>query len=362
MAKKRAESVVSLFWNNLTSVVPVSDWSEKINLTDEMFFAGSCFASNLFDYLDDRGFLVSGAPFGQIYNPLSMEACLKLILEPSLLKKEDLFLSDGLYRHFDFHTKKTDTNPDRLFETLESSLLSARNSLQSSSVCFFTFGTSFYYRDTESGIIVNNCHKLPGTRFHRESADIARLAESMGKSIRMIRKGNPMCRFVLTVSPVRHLRDNPAENSYSKALLRCAVEEIVNGRDIVYFPAFEIVMDELRDYRWFQPDLSHLVPAAEEYILNRFFAAACSERFHLYLSEIERLKTRTAHRSSEQNLKTGEADIETEYRRIVGTYPELKLSERKKTLKIGQNALLEKRVKGDRIAGGKEEKRKKVGI
>ena len=279
------------------TTVEIPPFTRRIRPQDRLYFAGSCFASHLHRYWRSHFLPGQISPFGNIYNPESLKEAFALLLSKRDIREEELFLHQDLWRHSLFDTLNTSDDREALLSDLNSRLQHHREELKSCSRLVLTLGTAWVYRETDKGRTVNNCHKRPSSDFTRSCLK----AEEITSALKSICDGMaayaPGCRFILSLSPVRHLRDGAAENSYSKALLRCSLEELCREReDADYFPSFEIMTDELRDYRWYAEDLAHPSDQAVRYIMERFCEAAGSEELEKYLKKAEKLAARRNHR------------------------------------------------------------------
>lgn len=263
-----------------------------------ILFSGSCFAEYLFQELHTADLNVQITPFGNIYNPAAMETACAMVLESGEVRPSDFVERDGIYYHYMFHSLVYGEDPGIFRGMLNRALEQSRRFLRDAEALILTAGTAAVYRLRESGMIVNNCHKQPASAFSREILSPDQASKHMIGIIEKIRAVNPDIRIIWTLSPVRHLRDNPAENSLSKAVLRCAIDEAVKSdpEGSWYFPSYEIMMDELRDYRWYADDLCHPSREAVEYILSRFINAVYSPRYREFLTYYTKLLKSLNHR------------------------------------------------------------------
>ncbi len=285
------------FHTRTSTVVSISPPLRRMGPEGRIYFAGSCFASHLAGFWEDHFLQGRNTLFGNIYNPGSLAQTMGLLCSDALIQKEDLFFHADLWRHSLFDTAKTSLSRDELLEELNRDLEVHRSFLKTCTTLVVTLGTAWVYRENETGKIVNNCHKRPGSDFSRESLSPAEVRESLLSVKKEIARFNSNLHIIWTLSPVRHLRDSAVENSLSKALLRCGIDEICRGsEDDDYFPAYEIMMDELRDYRWYAPDLSHPSSQAVEYIMKRFCEAAGTRELEEYLGKAEKILNLLNHR------------------------------------------------------------------
>ena len=204
------------------SITPVDPAPLPLPIRPEepLFFAGSCFAENLYRFW--RGhFLPAGlSPFGNTYNPLSLLETFRRLFSDKPIREEELFFHQGLWRHSLFDTFCTGPEKGPLREELNSLIRSGREQLKNSRILVLTAGTAFVYRETAGGGVVNNCHKRPGGDFVRECLRFGEIRDALGELCALACREIPGIRIILTLSPVRHLRDSPEENSLSKALLQ----------------------------------------------------------------------------------------------------------------------------------------------
>ncbi|WP_168203418.1 GSCFA domain-containing protein [Oceanispirochaeta crateris] len=304
--KQRSSETEIEFYKNHVSRVEVDATTIEINPSSRLYFAGSCFAENLFSYWQEH--FLSGAlsPFGSTYNPVSLRDSLCLICEYQEVKEEDLFLHNELWRHPLFNTLMADKTASVVTSRINKSLMNHRLLLQQSDFLILTLGTAYVYEEIKTHNIVNNCHRRPSTEFRRYALTVEMIVEALESLMKAVRKINPGIKLILTLSPVRHLRDKASENSLSKALLRCGIEEFLNrDHDSEYFPSYEILLDELRDYRWYTEDLVHPSDAALKYIMSRFCESRGNDALKLYLKDSEALSRMNRHKVLHPDTEEG---------------------------------------------------------
>lgn len=282
------------FYSNLITPVVITPPAWEL-CGEGMFFTGSCFADNLYGKYQAAELNAMSAPFGNIYNPESLaEAAAMLSGEAGEIKAEECFNAEiseespgrGSFRHFMFHSLISGSSAAGLAASLNSRIIEARSYLATAEAVVITLGTSLVYR-LKSGRTVSNCHKQPGSDFERVQLTVVQAASSLTSAINSFRQINPKLKFIVSLSPVRHLRDNAAENSLSKAVLRCAIEENMNDESVWYFPSYEIMLDELRDYRWFADDLCHPSDKSVSFIISRFIDTAYSNNFKDFINRYD---------------------------------------------------------------------------
>lgn len=241
----------------------LSPSNAKINLQDKIYLTGSCFSDEIGELLSAYKFNNIHNPFGTLYNPVSIFKTLNGDLDSS-----NILENHGVFYHWDCHGKISSLSDDDLNKTIASSLETSSNFLANTNVVIVTLGTSFVYELKDTGQVVANCHKVPTSKFNKRLLSKEEIVQSFAA---LHEKLNSNLNIIFTVSPVRHIRDGLVENNLSKAILLQAVHEIVNEyKNAEYFPAFEIMNDELRDYRFFAEDMAHPSPQAIDYIWERF--------------------------------------------------------------------------------------------
>jgi len=233
---------------------------------------GSCFTDNIGSMLEKYLFNVSLNPFGVIYNPLSVVNALDALLHKSVYTEEDVLFRDELWFSFDYYTKFSDPSREEALEKINGSFKPAKELLKHAGSLIITFGTAFVYTYKETGRVVNNCHKIPASSFDRKMLTIDEILANVEPQIRELESFNPDLRILFTVSPVRHIKDGLVENQRSKATLLLAIRDLVGNypEKCAYFPSYEIMTDDLRDYRYYGPDLLHPNEQAVSYIWELF--------------------------------------------------------------------------------------------
>ena len=232
---------------------------------------GSCFAEHMALYLRERGYTVSSSPFGISYNPASLAQSLKFLSSAQVIEAQDLFEQDGLWHSWQHHGHLSAPEPEQALMGMNRALMEARAALSKTQVLILTLGTAWVYELAETGQIVNNCHRVPASKFKRRRLSLAEIIQTLTQGLEALRQVNPAIRVILTVSPVRHLKDGLEANQRSKALLLLATEQLCETLpETYYFPAYEILMDDLRDYRFYAADFCHPAPLALDYVWALF--------------------------------------------------------------------------------------------
>ncbi len=268
-----------------------------IALDSRVVTQGSCFSDAMGQRMLDNKMTALVNPFGVIYNPVSVHRALEYAVynEPP---PEHTFTRNGdIFVNFDVHSDFSALDRPALTQRLREAIGGTHYFLSDADWLVLTYGTAWVYTRTETGEIVANCHKLPASFFEKSLLSVNEIVSSFGSFQERLYRINPRIRIILTVSPVRHLRDTLEGNSVSKAMLRIACDEIVREfTNVEYFPAFEIMMDDLRDYRFYSEDMLHPTAQAEDYIWQKFGERYFSEDLRNFINQWTPLKTALRHR------------------------------------------------------------------
>jgi len=237
---------------------------------DRILTTGSCFAQQFGDWLNGNKFDVVSNPFGTTYNPISIHNNLLDTLTNTL--NESLFVEqDEVFKHYDYHSQWWALEKKNLADQIHNQQAEVSQFIKKSNVVIITYGTAWVYSYKAEKKIVSNCHKASATLFEKRLLTVDEIIKSFNELYKSLKKLNPDTRFILTVSPVRHIKDTLQLNGVSKAALRLACDSIVNKYDKVdYFPSYEIMMDDLRDYRFYERDMIHPTKEAFDYISQKF--------------------------------------------------------------------------------------------
>lgn len=291
------------------SYTPVNFPPSGLNLKPErpFYLWGSCFAQELSSYLKKRLLRERFSFLGISYNPLSLAEGLSLLVDRSLFREEELFFHQNQWKHPLFHGMRNHADKESYIQSVKKDLGEAQSYLHERPLMVLTLGSAWVYRRKEDERLVNNCHRQEGSLFSRELLEIREMKEALAKAMETLASPFPGLEWVLTVSPVRHLRDAADQNSLSKARLICTAQELALERaDCHYFPSWEIMMDELRDYRWYDSNLKNPSPEAVEYIMGRFMDWSGSEELGKWLPRAAALKKRMDHRFFGKNPEAEE--------------------------------------------------------
>jgi hypothetical protein len=240
--------------------------NSPINHSDSVLTIGSCFSQSMGSKLEGSKFDVLTNPFGTVYNPVSIFT----LLSNKTIDQQKFIDRDGAVFHYDFHSDFWAKDEKTLATILKAKQQEVDNFISNVDFIFITLGSAYVYELIETGEIVSNCHKISQKYFRKRLLSIEDMVEAYQnlKSELIVRRRD--VKIVLTISPVRHIKDGISENNLSKSLLRVFCDTIVNDIDTFYFPSYEIMMDDLRDYRFYKDDLLHPTSMAEDYIWDKF--------------------------------------------------------------------------------------------
>ncbi|MFV0391052.1 MAG: GSCFA domain-containing protein [Paludibacteraceae bacterium] len=277
--------------------VHIATSSFEIDYSDRILTIGSCFAENIGEKLQNAYFLSFTNPFGISYNPMSVGQSLRCLLNDKEFTEDDLFQSGSLWNSFAHSSAFSSITSDDALQKINSRLIASRQFMREANVVMITLGTAWVYERNDTGHVVANCHKLPSNQFNRRRLSVGEIQKELSDVVALFRIRNPRLRFIFTVSPIRHWKDGAHENTLSKSTLHLAIDEVVKKYDFVqYFPAYEIVIDELRDYRFYASDMLHPSQTAIEYIWKRFSETYFSEETTKLKNELEQLRLDVNHR------------------------------------------------------------------
>ncbi len=267
-----------------------------IDYNSNIVLFGSCFTENIETHFNHFKFNNTSNSHGIIFNPLAIEKAISDSVDNLKYTKNDLNFYNDMWFSFNHHTRFSSDKEDKILTKINYEIQKSNISLETASHIFITLGTARVYRFKETSDLVANCHKVSQKEFNNELLSIAEIVESLRSTIKKIRSINPSATFLFTVSPVRHVKDGLAENSLSKAFLLSAIHEIIDNKRIFYFPSFEIMMDDLRDYRFYKSDLIHPNEIAMEYIWGKFFNSWIDKKVYPIMEEVNGIQKSLQHK------------------------------------------------------------------
>lgn len=310
---------------NFTTKIPIQKSNLPIDYASKIVLLGSCFAENMGEKFEYFKFQTAINPFGIIFNLVSLCRIIERSVQKNYFTENDIFFHNELWHCFDVHSELSNSDKDAFLESLNDLINSTNKQLNDSTHIIITLGTSWVYRNIETNEIVANCHKVPQKQFTKELLSIETIVQSLESILFHVSILNPNCNFIFTVSPVRHIKDGFVENTLSKAHLIAGIHNSkLETRNSQYFPAYEIMMDELRDYRFYTEDMLHPNQIAIDYIWIKFFENYISESEFGLMNQICEIQRALKHRPFNPNTANHQnflASIDTKILKIQEKLP-----------------------------------------
>lgn len=280
-----------------TTQISITKSNKPVDYASKVLGLGSCFAQNMGEKFAYYQFQNTVNPFGIVFNPISIQRLIERAVNDLRFTADDLFFHNERWQCFELHSEMSHAQADHLLNELNTLLQQFKTDLQNASHVIITLGTAWVYRHLASQQIVANCHKVSQTAFQKELLSIEQIKQSLSDITFLVRSLNPNVHFVFTVSPVRHLKDGFIENQRSKAHLISALQSFLSTDvDASYFPAYEILMDELRDYRFYADDLLHPNALAIEYIWQKWTETHINSSCYSLMEEVYYIRKALAHK------------------------------------------------------------------
>ncbi len=286
------------------TVVDIPQFKWKTGYAHKNIFMGSCFTENIGNRMADLKFDTDINPFGILYNPVSVSNGLRFLLQKKEFIVADLIEADGLWHSFYHHGRFSFADINEILETINNRIKSSSAFLEKAGFLFITFGTAWVYRYKKTGQFVSNCHKIPANEFDRVRLSVNEIVSDFTDLLNGIRKKNNSLKVIFTVSPIRHWKDGAVENQRSKAVLLLAIDEIIKRAEAdfcAYFPAYEIVMDELRDYRFYADDMIHISDFAVDHIWEKFQTSLIDNESQLITTQVQKVIKAVNHKPLHKN-------------------------------------------------------------
>jgi len=275
--------------------IPSTDF--KITYEDHILTLGSCFAENIGRKMCEVYFGTEVNPFGVLYNPVSIKNSIELLSDNKPFTPQDLFEYNSLWQSFSHSSLFSYITPEGCLTKINGRFEKAAQFLTKTDFLLITFGTAWVFEDRKRGSVVSNCHKLPSAEFARRRLSVDEIVVEYSALILRLQNQFPNLKFIFSVSPIRHWKDGAHENTISKSTLLLAIDALQKQfKNVQYFPAYEIQMDELRDYRFYAPDMLHPSDVAIDYIWSRFADTYFDKATIGMIKEFEQLSTDLSHR------------------------------------------------------------------
>jgi len=288
---------------NFRTAIQLHKERNQIDYNSKLLLIGSCFSENISKKLNYFKFQTNSNPFGILFNPVAIENLITKAINKEKYTEKDIFYLNERWHCFDAHSDLSSSDKNELLQNLNREITVAHESINNSTHIIITLGTSWVYRFIENDAIVGNCHKVPQKKFLKELLTIDEITASLENMCTLIKDANPSANIIFTVSPVRHLKDGFVENSQSKAHLLTAIHQVVPPLGVrgLYFPSFEIMIDDLRDYRFYANDMIHPNETAINYIWEQFQHVWIDENSTSIMKEVDSIQRGLAHKPFNSN-------------------------------------------------------------
>lgn len=282
---------------NFRTNIQLKPERNQIDYSSKLFLIGSCFSENISKKLKYCKFNTFSNPFGILFNPIAIEQLITNAINEKEYTSQDIFELNERWHCFDAHSDLSAISKEDLLVNLNSEIEATHKNLKQASEIIITLGTAWTYRFIETDTIVGNCHKVPQKKFLKEMLSVEEVTDSLENMCTLIKAINPLAKIIFTVSPVRHLKDGFVENTLSKAHLLAVIHQISDPRNqLYYFPSYEIMFDDLRDYRFYANDMVHPNETAIEYIWEQFKHVWIAEKAFPIMKEVETIQRGLTHK------------------------------------------------------------------
>ncbi len=277
--------------------VPIQKQKDNlIDYTSKLLLIGSCFSENIGEKFEYYKFQNKVNPFGILFHPKAIATFFERVVEERFYVEKDLVFHNEQWHCFDAHSSLSHSNKEDLLNNLNSVLETTLHDLRQSTHVIITLGTAWVYEHIDKQQTVANCHKIPQKQFKKRILSVEEISESLKRIEQLVKNVNPELQIIFTVSPVRHLKDGFVENQQSKAHLLSATHKILNAHSVCYFPSYEIMMDELRDYRFYKSDMVHPNQTAVDYIWEQFYVAWFHDNAKPVMKQVDTIQKGYAHK------------------------------------------------------------------
>jgi hypothetical protein len=281
----------------LQTQLPLEIQSPLIDYSSKLVLLGSCFAENIAEKFSYYKFQNEVNPLGVLFHPIAILDLLTRAHENNPYSEKDIFFSNGCWQSFQSHSRLNSISQTEILDHLNKALKSTQDQLKNASHVILTFGTAWVYEHIQSKTIVANCHKQPQKEFEKSILSIDQLQDTFNSIISILKSFNPKVTVVFSISPVRHLKDGFVENNLSKAHLITALHSVINTTENThYFPSYELLMDELRDYRFYKQDMVHPNQIAIDYVWEKFQPIWIDADVNPIMQEVNQLQKGFAHK------------------------------------------------------------------
>jgi GSCFA family protein len=310
------------------TTIKLEKQSQSIDYDSHILLLGSCFTKHISQKLAYFKFNTLTNPFGIIFNTSSLKVAVEDCVINKTYTKLDLIQHDGLWHSFKHHSQFSSPDIKKTLSAINTSVKEGHDFIKKATHIVITFGTAWVYTHNKSGKIVANCHKVPQRQFTKSLQSITQIRADLDAIFKAVKSVNKKVKIIFTVSPVRHLRNGFPENMLGKAHLITAVQEHINhNKDSFYVPAYEIMMDDLRDYRFYEADMVHPNPTAINYIWDYFKNSWLSDKVIKTMNDIEGIQKDLQHRPFNKNTAAHQkfmGNLNIKIARLTAIYPNIK--------------------------------------
>ena len=298
---------------NFQTHIPLSkETIYPIDYNSKVLLLGSCFSENIGNKFNYYKFQSQQNPFGILFHPKAIETFITNAINLKEYTDEDVFFFNERWHCFDAHSEMSSSSKEELLQNLNDAIQHTNQQINETSHIIITLGTSWTYRFIETDTTVANCQKVPQKKFLKELLLVDEISESLESIIALVKDVNPSINIILTVSPIRHLKDGFVENQQSKSHLIAAIHQVVEPRKkLFYFPSYEIMMDELRDYRFYKEDMIHPSKTAIDYIWGKFCEAWIDDESKNTINKVDSIQKRMNHRPFNPNSEEHQNFLQT---------------------------------------------------
>lgn len=279
----------------------IKPFPKKLLYEETVFFMGSCFAENIAAQLRNYKFNTVLNPHGILYNPHSIALAVSSYIENKGIDVQALFEVNGVFHSWEHHSSFSHTDSASCVTKINEQIHAAHRSLKNAGWLFITFGSAYVYRNKKNGKRVGNCHKQPLQDFTKELLSIEEIVKEYQQLVHVLQQFNPSLKIVFTISPVRYIRDGIVENNRSKARLIEAVHQLTNTETVFYFPAYELILDDLRDYRFYKTDLLHPNEQAIDYVFEKLTQTLFDDQSFIIFEKVKEIIKAKLHRGMQEN-------------------------------------------------------------
>jgi hypothetical protein len=286
---------------NFRTEIELSEFPFKIERESKTLTIGSCFSDNLGLYFQSNKMDCLHNPFGVVFNPISIFRLLSKSLNQQTINSNYFTEKDGLWYHYDFHSKLCHESREELEIQLNSWLRKIGDYLRKTNYIIITLGTAYVYRLNQNDYVVANCHKKASNQFQKEMLTNKEIGIRFQQFYDKLKQVNSKVKIIFTVSPVRHIKDTLPGNNLSKSILRLSTHQFSSEfKDVFYFPSYEILLDDLRDYRYYADDMIHINNVGQAYVLKHFSKTAFSDKLNAFIDNWSQLQSQLNHKPFQQ--------------------------------------------------------------